>query len=413
MDYAVEPAPRTILHVDMNAFFASVEQASNPALRGKPIAVIGAKDRTVVLTASYPAKACGVKTGATVYEARQRCPLVQFVVGNPYKYMDTARRIAVILHQYTPLVEVCSIDEAFLDVSGSLYLFGSAARIARAIKDAIHAAFNITCSIGIAPNKLLAKVAANLQKPDGLVIVPPGDVPAFLRDLPLAEICGIGPQLTAFFAQRGIRTCGQLQPVPRAYLERQFGVTGAWLHEAAFGRDTTPVVPADEEPAPKSVGHSMTLAHDVTQRTDVELYLQQLAEMVGRRLRAAGLCGTTVTVTIRWASFTSVTKRQTGAVPLRLGTDIFHAARHIWATIPLREPVRLVGVAVANVRPHYEQVPLFADARKATQLVMAQDVVNDKYGEYTLYPAAVLQRCRRERTVAPSWRPHGVRQAIR
>ena len=413
MDYAIAPAPRTILHVDMNAFFASVEQASNPALRGKPIAVIGAKDRTVVLTASYPAKACGVKTGATVYEARRRCPLVQFVVGNPHKYMDTARRIALILHQYTPLVEVCSIDEAFLDISGSLYLFGSAARIAHAIKDAIRTAFNITCSIGIAPNKLLAKVAANLQKPDGLVIVNPDDVPAFVHDLPLDEICGVGPHMTAFFQQRGIRTCGQLQPVPRAYLERQFGVTGAWLHEAAFGRDTTPVIPADEEAAPKSVGHSMTLAHNVTNRAEVEIYLQQLAEMVGRRMRAAGLCGTTVAVSIRWASFTSVTKRQTVAEPLRLGADIYRVAQRIWATIPLREPVRLVGVSVANVRPQGEQLPLFAAERKVLQLTMAQDMVNDKYGEYTLYPAAVLQRCRRERTIAPSWRPHGVRQAIR
>ncbi len=413
MDDTIAPAPRTILHVDMNAFFASVEQASNPALRGKPIAVIGAKDRTVVLTASYPAKACGVKTGATMYEARRRCPLVQFVVGNPHKYMDTARRIAVILHQYTPLVEVCSIDEAFLDVSGSLYLFGSATRIAHAIKAAMRAAFNITCSIGIAPNKLLAKVAANLQKPDGLVIVHPDDVPAFVQDLPLEEICGIGPQLTAFFQQRGIHTCGQLQPVPRAYLEHQFGVLGAWLHDAACGHDTTPVIPAGEEPAPKSVGHSMTLAHNVTGRADVDLYLQQLADMVGRRLRAAGLCGTTVAVSLRWASFTSVTKRQTVAEPLRLGADIFRAAQRIWATIPLREPVRLVGVSVSNVRPHYEQLPLFAAERKARQLTIAQDMVNDKYGEYTLYPAAVLQRCRRERTIAPSWRPDGVRQAIR
>jgi DNA polymerase-4 len=348
-----------------------------------------------------------------MHEARRRCPLIQFVVGHPHKYMDTARRIAVILQQYTPLVEVCSIDEAFLDVSGSLYLFGSAARIARAIKDAIRAAFNITCSIGIAPNKLLAKVAANLQKPDGLVIVQADDVPAFVHDLPLDEICGIGPQLTAFFQQRGIRTCGQLQPVPRAYLERQFGVTGAWLHEAAFGRDASPVISADEEPAPKSVGHSMTLARNVTDRADVDIYLQQLAEMVGRRLRAAGLCGTTVAVSIRWASFAGVTKRLTAAAPVRLGADIYRVARRIWAAIPLREPVRLVGVSVANVRPQGGQLPLFAAERKALQLTTAQDMVNDKYGEYTLYPAAVLQRCRRERTIAPSWRPQGVRQAIR
>jgi DNA polymerase-4 len=405
--------PRTILHVDMNAFFASVEQADNPALRDKPIAVIGDRNRTVVLTASYPAKACGVKTGATIGEARKRCPAIQFVVSHPQRYMDTSRGVIAILHNYTPIVEICSIDEAFLDVSGSLYLFGDAVRIARAIKHDIRAAFDITCSIGIAPNKLLAKVAANQQKPDGLVLVSPADVPAFMRTLPIDEICGIGPQLTAYFHQRGIHTCGQLQPIPRAYLERQFGVLGAWLHDAVFGRDDSPLISCGEEPMPKSVGHSLTLDRNVSTRAELELYLQHMTEMVGRRLRAANLCGTTVAVTLRWASFVTVTKRHTVAAPLARGLDIFRAAQRVLDTMPLREPVRLVGVTVANVRPIREQLPLFPVERKVALLTVAMDAVNDKYGEFTLYPAAVLQRSRRTRTIAPAWRPYGVRQSIR
>jgi len=397
----------------MNAFFASVEQAANPALRDKPIAVIGAKDRTVVLTASYNAKACGVKTGATLYEARRRCPTLLLVTSDPAKYMDTSRTITGLLQRYTPLVEVCSIDEAFLDVTGSLYLFGSAERIARAIKHDIRAAFNITCSIGIAPNKLLAKVAANQRKPDGLVSIAPDDVAAYLQTLAIDKICGIGPQLTAFFHRRGIRTCGQLQAVPRSYLLARFGVIGGWLNDVAFGRDTAPVVPVGEEPAPKSVGHSMTLDHDVATRAEVTIYVQQLSVMVGRRLRAAGLCGVTVTVTLRFASFTTMTQRRTFPETLQSGLEIFTAARAVCDGMPLREPVRLVGVSVSSLRPAYRQLALLGTTDKAAQLECAMDAVNDKYGEFTVYPTAVLLRSQRTRTIAPSWRPYGIHQSIR
>ncbi len=402
-------APRTIMHIDMNAFFASVEQAANPALRDRPIAVIGSKHRTVVLTASYSAKRAGVKTGATLYEARQRCPTVQLVCSDPDKYMDTSRAIMKMLERFTPLVEVASIDEAFLDVTGSLYLFSSAERIARMIKADIKARYDLSCSIGVAPNKLLAKLAAEQQKPDGLVIIKPEDVPQCLAHVPLGDVCGIGPRTAAFFQQRGIRTCGELQRVPPEYLRRHFGVTGAWLHDAAFGRDTSPVVPADRTADPKSVGHSMTFEHNAETRAEVAVYLQQLSEMVGRRMRAAHLRGTTVAVTVRYASFRSQTVRHTVPAALCRGDEIFHAAALIWSRMPMPEPVRLAGVAVSNLQVHAEQLALFPGEQRRLHLAQAQDVINDRYGEYTLFPAALLQRTQRARVIAPSWRPAGLR----
>ena len=413
LDLLTQPRVRIILHVDMNAFFASVEQAVNPALRNKPIAVIGSKERTVVLAASYAAKLFGVKTGCTVFDARKRCPDIILVTSDPYKYMDTSRRIMAMFERYTPLVEICSIDEAFLDVTGSLYLFSSAERIAMDIKRDIAQEFHITCSIGIAPNKLVAKLAANLRKPDGLVVIRPEELPQRLADIPVDEICGIGPRLTAFLQSKGVRTCGQLQQLPRDYLVRRFGVMGAWMHRAAFGIDDAALVPHGEEEDPKSVGHSMTLLADVDTREQIEIHLQHLAEMVGRRMRMGGFSGKTVAVTLRYSSFTSATQRHTFAEYLRFGHDIFRAARSVLERMPLPEPVRLVGVSVSSLRKDGYEYPLFPEEQRACDLTLALDAINDRYGECTIFPAALLQRHRRERTIAPSWRPHGIRQAIR
>src|SRR5512135_2899917 len=183
---------RIILHIDMNAFFASVEQQCNPALRGKAIAVIGAAKRTVITTCSYEARAWGVKTGMTVHEGRQKCPGLIFVVGDNRKYTWTSAQIVRIFLDYTPLVEVFSIDEAFLDVTGSLRIFGSAERIAYLIKARIRHHFGLTCSIGIAPNKLLAKLASDMQKPDGLTVIRPDEVARVLDRVPVKDLCGVG-----------------------------------------------------------------------------------------------------------------------------------------------------------------------------------------------------------------------------
>jgi len=279
--------PRIIMHLDMNAFFASVEQQANPELRGKPIGVIG-RGRTVVTTASYAARAFGVKTGMNTWEARRACPQIIFVVGDNRKYADTSTRIVALMHDYTPLVEVFSIDEAFLDVTGSLSLFGSAERITALLKERIRREFGLTCSVGIAPNKLLAKLASDMQKPDGLTIIPPDRIAEVLEHLPVNELCGIGSKVQRQLARLGIRTCGQLGRFSVDILKRRFGVIGERLSRMGRGIDESPVIPPEDEEAVKSVGHSMTLDRDICGREHLLKYVLQLSEMVGHRARRHG-----------------------------------------------------------------------------------------------------------------------------
>jgi len=221
---------RTIMHIDMNAFFASVEQQCNPFLRNKPIAVIGTNRRTVVTTASYEARSFGVKTGMNVWEAKRCCPRLILVPGDNAKYTATCVKLIAIFKRYTPLVELFSIDEAFLDITGSFTLFHTAAHIATSIKKRIKDTLGLRCSIGIAPNKLLAKLASGLRKPDGLVTIKHDEVASLLEDLPVDKLCGIGPSLDRSLAEQGIRTCGQLGRACTDALEKQLGSLGKQLH---------------------------------------------------------------------------------------------------------------------------------------------------------------------------------------
>lgn len=212
---------RVIMHLDANAFFASVEQQANPELRGKPIAVIG-RGRTIVTTASYEARAFGVKTGMNTWQAKQACPHIIFVVGDNRKYTYTSAEIMKMMLDYTPLVEVFSIDEAWMDTTHSLAIFGSAENIAYQLKARIRHRFGITCSIGIAPNKLLAKLASDMKKPDGLTVIPPEEVPHILEQMPVQELCGIGKKMERHLLMMGIRTCGELGRYPVERLTRKF-----------------------------------------------------------------------------------------------------------------------------------------------------------------------------------------------
>ena len=358
--------PRVIMHLDMNAFFAAVEQQSNPALRGKPIGVIGT-GRTVVTTASYEARKFGVKTGMNTWQAKQACPQIIFVVGDNRKYADTSTRIVAMMREYTPLVEVFSIDEAFLDITGSLTLFGSAERIAYLLKARIRHELGLTCSIGIAPNKLLAKLASEMQKPDGLTIIPPERVDEVLERMPVKELCGIGSKVGTQLSRLGIQTCGQLGRFSVDVLRKRFGIIGERLSQMGRGIDTSPVIPAEEEDEVKSVGHSMTLAQDVTGREALLKYLLQLSEMVGRRARRYGVAGKTIHVTLRYDDFTTVGRQQTRSEPTNLSDVIYRAALGILDTFDLNRPVRLVGVRITNLIHRGSQLPLFEEERPQGQ----------------------------------------------
>jgi len=400
---------RTIMHVDMNAFFASVEQQCNPALRDKPVAVIGSEHRTVITTASYEARAWGVKTGMNKYEGKRQCPGLIFVVGNNRKYVDTSARIISILRDYTPQLEVFSIDEAFLDITGSLSLFKGARQAATAIKKRIKNTLGLTCSIGIAPNKLLAKLASDLEKPDGLVIINKQEVRAFIKNIPVEELCGIGNKLGAYLGTMGLKTCGDLGRYPVNLLKKKFGIIGERLHNMGLGVDHSPVVPVEETSGVKSVGHSMTLARDIYDTKSIRRYILQLCEMVGRRIRRHGYRGRTVVLTVRYKDFTTFSKRLSVCNHISRSPEIYKVSLRILDSIRLRQSIRLLGVSLTNLIED-SQMPLFIEDKIKDKLVKSMDRINDRYGEFTVTYGSLLARSRGPGVISPSWQPAGPRR---
>jgi DNA polymerase IV len=399
-----------IMHIDMNAFFAGVEQSVNPALRGKPIGVIGSGKRTVVTTASYEARAFGVKTGMTVYEARKLCPRIILVVGNNQRYTDTCTKLVELYHSYTPVVEVYSIDECFLDMAGTAKNIEELKPVALAIKKAIVDRFHLTCSIGIAPNKLVAKLASDMQKPNGLVLIRQEDIPGVMEHLPVQDLCGIGRKMREHLFYMGITTCGELSRAPVERLKHRFGVVGEYLHYMALGQDNSPVVTLDQTPADKSVGHSMTIDHDVAGRDEMETYLLQLSEKVGRRMRKNHFTGRTVALTVRYADFTSFTKRKSVPEFLYNSSDIYLVARQMLQEVKLKMPVRLLGVSVANLAQDVLQLPLLENEQKKIKATNALDAINDKFGEHTVTRARLLEQYRPGGVISPSWKPAGAKR---
>ena len=402
---------RIVMHCDMNAFFASVEQQANPELQGKPIAVVGGSGRTVITTSSYEARAFGVKTGMAKWEALRCCPQLIIVVGDNKKYTYTSARIVEMMKEYTPQVEVFSIDEAWLDVTHSLSIFGSPERIAYLLKARIKESFGITCSIGIAPNKLLAKLASDLHKPDGLTTIKPEDVSRTLERMPIKELCGIGRKMERHLNLMSIYTCGELGRCDESRLTRKFGIIGSRLKQMGLGIDDSPVAPIEEDDEVKSVGHSMTLRQDVSKREDILKYLLQLSEMVGRRARRYGVSGRTITLHIRFADFYSnFGKQNTLRSYIKQSSDIFKAAVAILDTTELLQPVRQLGVKLSNLSYESEQLSLFRDEQRKIDAIRAMDSVNDRFGAFKVtFGSLLTAEDKGSHVISPAWRPEGIR----
>lgn len=401
---------RTIMHIDMNAFFASVEQQSNPALRDRPVAVVGSQQRTIILAASYEARPFGVKTGMTLYEARQRCPGLQLVKANNRLYTDVSRRMVQLFQEYTPLVEVFSVDEAFLDVSGCLGLFGSARRIAYLIKSRLRSSLGLTCSIGIAPNKLLAKLASEMQKPDGLTLIREEDVAKILEELPVGELCGIGKKTVAKLGRLGIYTCGALGRASLPVLKGHFGIVGEQLALMGRGIDPRPVVGLEQESEVKTVSHSMTLREDIHCRDQIARFLLQLAEMVGRRVRRYGVSGRTVTLILRYADFSTFSRQHQQPEAIFRSDQIYLAALKILDGLVLTQPVRLLGIRLSTLDRRDRQMFLLPEERRKEALAASLDQVNDRYGEFAVMPGNLLElKGKGSHVISPAWRPEGIR----
>ena len=375
---------RVILHIDMDAFFISVEEGDDPSLRGKPAAVCGSLSRSVVTSANYEARPFGIRAGMPVQEAKRRCPPLVLVAGDHSKYTETSARIFSMMKDYTPLVEVASIDEAYLDVTQSQLLFKSALHIAQSIKERIREKERLTCSIGVAPNKLLAKLGSRLQKPDGLVIIEKERVEEILKDLSVSSLHGIGPKLEEALKAIGISTCGQLGKVHVSFLKKRFGVIGERLHEMGLGLDDSPVVPFDEEEDAKSISHSVTLEEDTLDSNLLRKVLLQLSERVSRRMRKDGFYGRRVVLTVRYSDFYTFSKQKTLSRWINSGNEIFQEAFEIFESISHPKPIRLLGVGVSLLKKEWCQLDLFEKKDKKERMLKTMDLVNERFGDWTL-----------------------------
>lgn len=384
---------RAILLADMNSFFASVHQVLDPSLKGRPVIVGGDPEKRhgVVLAASYEAKARGVKTGMTVYEARRLCPEGIFIKPQHHLYVHFSTRILRIMRDFTPLVEPFSIDEAFLDVTGCQKLFGSPVQIALALKRRIREEVGVTCSIGIGPNKLLAKMAAELQKPDGLTVLGREDVPVHLWPLPVRELFGVGPRYERHLKLLNIHTIGDLANFPVKVLRMRFGVNGEVLWRCANGIDESPVDPHLLDRV-KSIGQQITLPRDYRRFDEVKVVILELADQVAERVRAGRYAGKTVMLSLKDANSACLSRMKTLSEYTDMAADIYRAAvdllvRH-W---PEGWPVRTVGVALVGLVPEFpEQLTLFGDKKKRKKAERACDYIRHRFGEKAIFRASSL-----------------------
>jgi DNA polymerase-4 len=382
---------RVVIHVDLDAFFAAVEQRDRPELRGKPVIVGGGgpDQRGVVSTASYEARRFGVRSAMPLRTAGRLCPDGIFLPVDGRKYQRISREVMGILRRYTPLVEPVSIDEAFLDVTASQALFGDGETIARAIKDAVRSEVGLTISAGVATTKLVAKIASDLRKPDGLVVVPVGSEAAFLAPLPISRLWGVGPKTATVLAEHGVATIGDLARLDPGALGRRLGSHAATLVARAHGIDADRVV-GEGEPA-KSIGHEHTFDRDTADREQIERTLLAMADGVAGRLRSSGARASTVSVKIRDSAFRTVTRQRTLPRPTDLTEPLFEAALALARPEVRGKRIRLVGVTASGLH-RGEQLGLFeAEAERRHRLAEAADALNRRFGQRAVTRARLLR----------------------
>src|SRR6188508_1984226 len=382
-------AMRTILHVDLDAFFAAVEQRDRPELRGKPVIVGGMPPgRGVVSAASYEARVYGVHSAMSITEAHRRCPHGVYLPVDGRRYQQASREVMAILRRFTPQVEPISIDEAFMDVTGSRPLFGEGPEIAAAIKAAVRDDVGLTASVGVATTKLVAKIASDLRKPDGLVVVPSGEEAAFLAPLPISRLWGVGEKTATVLAEYGVKTIGDLAELSPDLLVRRFGKQGASLVSRAVGLDDDPVHEGD--PA-KSVGHETTFDVDTSDPEIIERTLLALSDGVAGRLRSAGVRASTIAVKVRDSSFRTVTRQRTLAEPTDLTEPIYRAALDLARPEVRGKKIRLLGVTASGLGER-EQLSLFeADDPRRRRVVEAEDTVRHRFGDRAITRARLVR----------------------
>jgi len=386
----------TVLHVDMDAFYASVELLRRPELRGKPVIVGHDSARSVVTAATYEARKYGVNSAMPMALALQRCPNAIVLEPHFELYAAASKQVMSILDDVTPLVERLSIDEAFLDVTGALRLMGTPWQIGAAIRERVLRETRLVCSVGAGATKFVAKLASGRSKPDGLLVVPRDETIAFLHPQPVSALWGVGATTEEKITRLGIRTVGDLATTPVETLRRAIGDAGAErLHELAWGRDPRSVSTEREE---KSIGHETTFEHNVSDRAELHRELLRLADGVGSRLRAGGVTARTVVLKLRFGDFSTITRSRTLAEPTDVSRRIYEAARELYDQASQNgRAVRLIGVRAEQLGGGAAGLGLWDDDEQWRDAERTVDGITERFGSAALRPATLLGKQTRRR----------------
>ena len=382
----------TILHVDMDAFYASVSLRDRPDLRGQPVIIGGGGNRGVVLSATYEARALGVHSAMPMSRARRMAPQAVVLEPDHHAYAQVSRNVMALFASITPLVEPLSLDEAFLDVSGSVRRLGRPAAIAELIRARVQDEQQITCSVGVAATKFVAKLASTRAKPDGMLVVPVDRVIDFLHPLPVGALWGVGERTEEHLTRLGLRTVGDIANTPVDTLTRALGnAAGSHLHELSWGRDPRSVSPHEPD---KSVGNETTFEHDVDDPQVIHARLLALSDQVAARLRSAGYVGRTISLKVRFADFSTISRSRTLTAPTDVGKDIYDTVRALYDALGLqRVRIRLVGVRMEGLLDSDDaprQLLLGESESSRREAEVAVDALRARFGSDAVRPARLV-----------------------
>ena len=381
-----------ILHIDMDAFFASVEQLDNPELRGRPVIVGGHSKRGVVSTASYEARKFGVHSAMPIFQAKQKCPEGIIIPPRGARYKELSIKIMAALHDFSPLVEPVSIDEAYVDISGCERIHGTPEETATRVKQKIYDTVNLNCSVGIAPTKFLAKIASDMDKPNGLTIIPHEKVTEFIDTLPVQKVPGVGKATFQQLERLGIKTLGDVQRLPKKIVMEKFGKYGKRLIELASGIDRSRVIPYS---TPRSVSSEITLSENTCDKELLKKHMLNQAEEVGRELRKKGVKGKTISIKIKHADFKQVTRSVTLFQPTQSSVAIYKESSKLLDAYNINKNVRLIGVGVSGLLSVDTpvQMELFgADKKKNAgweKVDSVVDAITEKFGKGSIKKAGI------------------------
>ncbi len=401
---------RAIVLIDMDAFFASIEQHDHPELRGRPIGITNGLTGTCFITCSYEARQYGIKTGTRIKQAKQLCPDVVQVPARPYRYAQVSTRIMFALQNITSDVEVFSIDEAFLDITHCQGIYGNPASIGKFVKDIVYEASGLTCSVGISGDKTTAKYAAKKDKPDGLVVVPPWESEECLKNVPVTDLCGIAKGIGKYLGDRGVHVCGEMKTLPIGELARRFGNPGRRIWYMAQGLDPDPL--HQTIPAPKSIGHGKVMPPNTRDPATLKMYLHHMAEKVAARLRKYDFEAQRFFIGFLTKQGWLARKMKT-AEPTNDSCQIKTLANELLKHYWQGQGCFQVQITALDPKDYGHQLSLFSKKDvKREQINLAMDRINERYGEFTLAPANLLHRSDMPNVIAPAWKPDGHRKTV-